>query len=182
MDDTTKTGSTKVLVAVASKHGSTREIADAIAEELRAEHLTVDLRDLEGAAAIGDISAYDAVVFGSAIYAANWLPEAKQFAEQYRAALAGLPVWLFSSGPLGAEDPKPQDDPSALAAPLGDVKVRDHRIFVGKLDMDKLAFPERLLTKVVGAPAGDFRDWDEIRGWARGIASSLQAEVAAARR
>jgi menaquinone-dependent protoporphyrinogen IX oxidase len=51
---------------------------------------------------------------GSAIYAGSWLPAAKRFAEQHRAQLATLPLWVFSSGPLGAANPQPQDDPSTL--------------------------------------------------------------------
>ncbi len=161
----------KVLVMVASKHGSTREIAEAIAEELRSENLAVDLQE---AGDVGDIAGYDAVILGSGIYAGNWLPAAKQFAERHRAELAKLPVWLFSSGPLGTDDPQPHDDPQKLAAPMGEVQVRDHRVFVGKLDKSKLGLGERVITKVVKAPEGDFRDWEAIRDWARVIASTLQ--------
>lgn len=161
----------KVLVAVASKHGSTREIAEAIASELKAEKLTVDLQD---AGDVKSVAGYDAVVFGSAIYGGSWLPDAKKFAEQFRADLAELPVWVFSSGPLGDENPQPHHEPHLLAAPIGDVRLRDHRIFVGKLFFKELGFAERLIAKAVKAPEGDFRNWDEIRGWAREIAAELQ--------
>lgn len=169
-----------VLVAVASKHGSTREIATAIADELRAAGLEVDLRDLKEAGAIKGLGGYGAVVLGSGIYAGNWLPEARRFAQGQRAALAGLPVWLFSSGPLGSPDPQPRDDPAKLAAPLGDVPVRDHRVFVGKLDRDDLGLGERLIVKMVRAPYGDFRDWEDVRGWARKVAGELLAPDSAA--
>ena len=158
------------LVAVASKHGGTRGIAAAIAEELRGAGIDTDLRD---AGEVTDLAGYDAVVLGSGIYAGNWLPEARGFAERHRAELAKLPVWLFSSGPLGAPDPKPHDDPKRLAAPMGGVEVRDHRVFAGELDPDELGLGERLIAKVVRAPEGDFRDWDAIRGWAREIAVEL---------
>jgi menaquinone-dependent protoporphyrinogen oxidase len=160
----------KVLVAVASKHGSTREIGGVIAEELHNAAIDAYLRDVSE---VSDIFGYDAVVLGSAIYMGKWLPEARQFAEQHRVDLARVPVWLFSSGPLGADSPQPDNDPQALAAPLGGVKVRDHRVFVGKLDPAGLRLNEWLAAKMVKAPAGDFRDWDDIRGWARGIAQSL---------
>ncbi len=160
----------RVLVTVASKHGSTREIADAIAEELRAENLSVDLIE---ASDVKVVSGYDAVILGSAIYAGSWLPAAKHFAEAKRGELAALPVWVFSSGPLGKETPQPQDDPARLAAPLGDLRVMEHRVFVGKLDFDRLGLPERLIAKAVHAPEGDFRDWKDIRGWARGLAREI---------
>jgi menaquinone-dependent protoporphyrinogen oxidase len=165
----------RILIAVASKHGSTREIAQAIAEEMRAAELTVDLRE---AGAVPDIAGYDAVILGSAIYMGSWRPEAKQFAGRHQQTLARLPVWLFSSGPLGTTSGLTQDDPRQLAASLGDVAVRDHRIFVGKLDTHTLGLGERLVAKVVRAPEGDFRDWDDIRGWGRGIAAALSNQRA----
>ncbi len=164
-----------ILVAVASKHGSTNDIAAAIAEELRAAQFAVDLKDAD---AVDELRGYDAVVLGSAIYAGRWLPAAKQFAHQHHAQLATLPLWVFSSGPLGTTNPQPHDDPERLAAPLGDIAVRDHRIFVGKLDQRDLGVAERMIAKVVGAPYGDFRDWDTVGAWAHTIAAALQPAVA----
>jgi menaquinone-dependent protoporphyrinogen oxidase len=158
----------KVLIAVASKHGSTREIATVIAEELQAQSLTVDLLE---AGEVGDVASYDTVILGSAIYAGNWLPDAKRFARVYGADLTQVPVWLFSSGPLGTDDPQPHNDPILLAAPLGEANIRDHRVFAGKLDSSELGFGERLMAKVVGAPEGDFREWGVVRDWAREIAA-----------
>lgn len=171
---------TKILVAYASKHGSTREIAEAVAEELRNGNLVVDLRET---AEVDNVAGYDAVILGNAIYAGNWLPEARRFAERHHAELSRLPVWLFSSGPLpmGADNPQPHDDPDKLAAPLGGVKTRDHRVFVGKIDPDRLGFGERLIAKALRAPLGDFRDWEDIRGWARGIAAELHSEASSIR-
>lgn len=171
----------KVLVTVASKHGSTREIGEAIVEELRNSAIDADLRDVSE---VSSIRGYDAIILGSAIYMGNWLPEARSFPEHHRVALSKLPVWLFSSGPLGAEDPQPHDDPAKLTSPIGKVEVREHRVFVGKLDKEGLGFGERIAVKMVRAalgdyhaPYGDFRDWDAIRGWARGIAEELLSAV-----
>src|SRR6476620_7719730 len=98
------------------------------------------------------------------------------------AARSKLPVWLFSSGPLGVDDPQPQEDPSGLAATMGGVPVRDHHVFEGKLDPAGLGFGERIAVKMVGAahgdyraPDGDYRDWDDIRSWASGIAVELRS-------
>ncbi len=165
----------KILVTAASKHGSTREIAEAVAAELSAAGFAVDLMD---AGEVKSLASYDAVVLGSAIYGGNWLPDAKKLATEYNAELAKLPVWVFSSGPLGTDDPQPHHEPELLAAPFGDVKLRDHRIFVGKLIFKELGFGERLIAKAVKAPEGDFRNWEEIRAWARGIAAELQPKDA----
>jgi menaquinone-dependent protoporphyrinogen oxidase len=159
-----------VLVAVASKHGSTYGIAEAIADELRKAGLAVDLRQVDE---VATLAPYDALVFGNAIYAGSWLPEAKRFSERFHADLATLPLWLWSSGPLGTLDPQPHHDPQHLAAPLGDIPVRDHRIFEGRLDREHLGFAERMIAKVVKAPDGDFRPWNTIRAWAREIAAAL---------
>lgn len=163
----------KILVTTASKHGSTREIGQTIAQELQGMGLNVDLRE---AGEVSSVAGYDGVVFGSAIYAGNWLPEAKQFAQRHRAELAKVPVWVFSSGPVGDTNSQPPDDPVKLAKSLGEVKPRDHHIFVGKIDMEKLGFVERLITKALKVPEGDFRDWEAIRGWAREIATTLLEE------
>jgi menaquinone-dependent protoporphyrinogen oxidase len=163
----------KILVAVASRHGGTRGIAEAIAAELRTQNLAVDLHDIQDI--LIDVSQYDATILGSAVYAGNWLPEAKHFVGLNRLELSRLPVWLFSSGPLGTDNPQPQVDPGKLVTNIGDVAVRDHKVFAGRLDPAGLGLGERLMSRVVGAPAGDFRDWDEIRVWARGVASEIDS-------
>jgi menaquinone-dependent protoporphyrinogen oxidase len=164
-----------VLVAVASKHGSTHDIAGAIAGELRSAGLGVDLHDMEE---VTDLAGYSAAVLGSAIYMGNWLGEARRFVEQHAAELAALPVWLFSSGPLGEDDPTPHGEPEGVPPLVAATHARDHRVFVGKLDPHELGLGEKLIAKAVHAPAGDFRDWDAIRAWAREIAAALAAAPA----
>lgn len=159
-----------ILVAVASKHGSTREIADVIAQELRAAGHTAEVRNVEEAPTI---NRYDAAIVGSAVYMGNWLPEARQYVEQNRERFAGMPVWLFSSGPLG-EDPQPKGDPEGLDRLMEQTGARGHQIFVGRLDKSELGLGERLIVRAVKAPEGDFRDWDAIRAWAREIAAAVK--------
>src|SRR3954452_8630126 len=86
----------KVLIAVASKHGSTREIATAITEELTSRNIDAVQQE---AAEVKDLEGYNAVILGSAIYAGRWMSEATSFAERYHEALVHMPVWVFSSGP-----------------------------------------------------------------------------------
>ncbi len=148
------------------------EIAEAIARELRGAGHAVDVRDADDAP---PAEGYDAVVIGSAVYMGTWLPAARQFVERNQATLATLPVWLFSSGPLGQDQPHPPGDPARLAELMAATGARGHRIFVGKLDTSQLSFGERLVVKMVKAPVGDFRDWEVIRAWARQIAGALPA-------
>jgi menaquinone-dependent protoporphyrinogen oxidase len=90
-----------------------------------------------------------------------------------------LPVWLFSSGPLGAENPQPQGDPEGIEELMKKAEASGHRVFVGKLDKSSLGMGERLIVKMVKAPEGDFRDWEEIRAWAAQIAQALPAPAIA---
>jgi menaquinone-dependent protoporphyrinogen oxidase len=113
----------KVLVTVASRHGSTREIADSIAQELRVAGHSVAVRPVD---AVQEIERYDAAVIGSAIYMGDWLPEARHFVAESRATLARLPVWLFSSGPLGTDDPQPHGDPAHLAEMVQATRANGH--------------------------------------------------------
>src|SRR6266536_3613757 len=87
----------RVLVAYGSKGGGTAGIAETLGAALREDGLSVDVRP---AAEVRDVSGYDAVVLGGAVYAARWHPEARKFARRHGRALRGRPVWLFSSGPL----------------------------------------------------------------------------------
>jgi menaquinone-dependent protoporphyrinogen oxidase len=160
-----------VLVAVASRHGSTREIAEWIGGTLESKGLDVHVRDVEE---VERLEPYDAVVLGGALYMGRWLEEGRSFARQHAAELATRPTWLFSSGPIGSP-PKP--DPTSAAGIGDDVEhelgAREHRVFGGRLDRACLGLAERAVTKVVHAPEGDFRDRDEIAAWAGGIADTL---------
>jgi menaquinone-dependent protoporphyrinogen oxidase len=166
-------GSTRnVLVAVASKHGGTMGIGDAIAIELRTMGIDADVR---GMTAVNELGAYDAVVVGSAVYMGKWLPQAVSFIRGHENDLRAVPVWLFSSGPLGVDAPVPPGDPEPLDETMERANSRGHRIFSGRLDKERLGLGERLIAKVVHVPAGDFRDWEAIRAWAREIGEALLA-------
>jgi menaquinone-dependent protoporphyrinogen oxidase len=159
-----------VLIAVASKHGSTTSIGEAIAAQLRSVDIDVDV--IEPTASI-EFGAYDAAVVGSAVYMERWLPEAIAFVRNHEVALQSIPVWLFSSGPLGDDQPQPPGDPRYLDELMVTAGARGHRIFSGRLDKDQLGLGERLIARAVHAPMGDFRDWDAIREWAREIGEAL---------
>lgn len=161
-----------LLVAVASRHGATREIAEAVADTLRDEGLDVVVSD---AADVADVSGYDAVVVGSAVYVGRWLEPARDLVHEHADDLAARPTWLFSSGPIG-DPPKPEAEDAVQISELADlVRARGHRLFSGKLDRSALGFGERAVVLAFRAPEGDFRDWDEIATWSREIAAALRA-------
>jgi len=159
----------RVLVASASKHGSTTEIARAIGTALLLRMVDTDVRTVES---VVSVEGYDGVVLGSGIYMGHWLEPAKRFIEQHSEALQQRPVWLFSSGPLG-DPPKPMTDPTDVADLIEATHAREHRIFAGSLDKSELGIAERAIVAAVRAPEGDFRAWDEIDAWAGTIVAEL---------
>ena len=160
-----------VLVAYASKHGSTREIAERIAEKLRQIGKQAETRSVD---AVSDPESYEALVIGSAIYYGSWLKEATEWVRRNQAVLAARPVWLFSSGPLGTEVKDAEPQPREIAEFRETIGPRDQRIFFGALEHSRLSFAERVMVKAVRAPEGDFRDWQAIEAWAASIARNLR--------
>jgi menaquinone-dependent protoporphyrinogen oxidase len=163
----------RVLVTAATKYGATTEIAQAIAEVLGDHGLEAMLLAPEQ---VEEVDTYDAVVVGSAVYAGHWLKPARELIERHAVGLAGLPVWLFSSGPVG-DPPKPDEDPVDVADLLAATGAREHRVFAGKLVRKQLSFPERAIVAALRVPEGDFRDWTEIRKWASGIADAMRSRL-----
>ncbi|MFA9446868.1 flavodoxin domain-containing protein [Egicoccus sp. AB-alg6-2] len=164
----------RVLVAVASRHGATHEIAAALGERLAGHGLRVVVADAE---VVDDLERYDAVVLGSAVYAGHWLESARDLVERLRDPLMQRPLWLFSSGPVGTP-PKPVEEalePQRLARELG---ARAHRVFAGRIDRDRLTFGERALVRALRAPVGDFRNWADVASWADEIHAALVAAPA----
>jgi menaquinone-dependent protoporphyrinogen oxidase len=172
-----------VLVVYASKHGSTKEIAERIAGRLREGGLTAEALSVR---VVGDVKPYDAVVMGSALYMFHWLGEARSFARRHRAELAARPLWLFSSGPFGPEPVDAQGrDKLAISGPReldelrASLRPRDHRVFWGAWSRANkpIGFWERLVNVMpagrASMPDADFRDWPNIDAWADGIAAEL---------
>ncbi|MBJ7353786.1 MAG: flavodoxin domain-containing protein [Thermoleophilaceae bacterium] len=160
----------RVAVVVASRHGSTTGIAEAIRAQLSNAGLRArlfvadDFHSFEGA---------DAVVLGSALYAGRWLNAAQELIDRHRTELSKVPVWIFSSGPVGDPPTPTAETPEPVLRAAEAVGARDTRVFSGRLDHDLLGLGERTLMKAMRAPQGDFRDWSAIGDWADGIAAEL---------
>lgn len=161
----------RVLVAYASKLGSTEEIARAIAAviaEQGHEAVAAPVREVRSP------DQWDAVVLGSALYAAHWQRDANKFVVRHKDALAARPLWIFSSGPLDIRQARANlPITEHAAAILQGLAYRDHRTFGGRLEPDAPVDPQVLKTH----PIGDFRDWDAIREWAGSIAAALTADA-----
>lgn len=164
-----------VLVGYASEHGSTREIAERIADRLRERGHTVDVRSLAEAPEAGE---YGAAVLGSAVHGGSWIPEASGYVRANTAPLGRMPVWLFSVGlarVLGGWFEKHVREPKEIAELRGALDLREHRLLAGALRPEHLPRFGRAVYRIMGGRYGDYRDWDEINGWADAIAADLSA-------
>ena len=169
----------RVLVAVASQHRTTREIAEEIGDVVRR-----NLAEVHGSVevsvcppeAVPSVDSYTAVVIGSGLSSGRWLEPARRFVDEHAEALSGRPVWLFSSGPAAdsvASVSDPPDVPPLLAA----CGARGHRHFAGKVDQRALSSGERAIVAVAHAASdeGEFRDWADVEAWATVVSYELRA-------
>lgn len=163
-----------VLVAFASKHGATAEIATAIADRLRAAGLDVDCRE---AGDVASLDPYDAVVLGSAVYMKRWRVGARRFLRRHARALARRPLWVFSSGPVGdpARDNLAWAEPGRTMHRVEDLGAHEHVVFAGRVPPPDADGPfARRMAADTPPEFRDRRDWDAIHSWADAIAAELR--------
>ncbi|QEU90118.1 flavodoxin domain-containing protein [Streptomyces kanamyceticus] len=164
----------KVLVAYATKNGSTAEIARTITEVLREEGLEAELRPV---ADVGELQEYDAVVLGSPLYKGQWHKDARRFAKRRREELAQRPVWLFSSGPLDASASERNIPPvPSVRRLLIEIHAKEHATFGGCLTEDARSWAARMIVKA--GHGGDFRDVKQISAWAQHVGVTLRGGAA----
>ena len=159
-----------VLLAYATRFGSTQEVAETVAASLREAGLKVDLRLMRQ---VESLDQYEVVVLGAAIYNAKWHADAHQFLAQHQAALKQRPVAIFTLGPMSSSAAAKRNSRRQLDKELAKypwLKPVAVEIFAGKYDPKKpgMGFFERLL------PARDYRDWEAIRAWANALPAQLQ--------
>jgi menaquinone-dependent protoporphyrinogen oxidase len=148
------------LIAYGSKHGSTQEVAETIAAQLKSAGREVELRR---AAEVEDLEPYEAVVLGGSLYFGRWNDDAARFLSKHRRELSDLPVAVFALGPQTAapEDlakSRAQLDKALKKVP--GIEPRSIAVFGGVIDPAKLRFPLNRM------PASDARDWDAVEAWA----------------
>jgi len=170
---------TRVLVAYASKYGSTKEVAESIADTLKENGLAVDLKPSRE---VRSLEEYTAVVLGAPLYMIHWHKDAHKFLSWHRETLINLPVAVFALGPLDDKEEEWKEVRSQLEKELAKfswLKPVAVEVFGGKFDPKNLRFPDNLLARLPASPihdmpARDTRDWDAIRAWARSLASRFQ--------
>ncbi len=165
--------SDSILVAYATRYGSTREVAEQVAATLRDSGLEANIQP---AREVRTLEAYRSVVLGAPLYMFRWHKDAKRFLRRHRQALAGRPVAIFCLGPIHDEEKEYQDARAQLDKQLARfpwLTPAAIEIFGGVWDPSKLGFPFNVLPALKQIPASDIRDWDAIRAWASGLAAKL---------
>ena len=192
----------KILVTYATMAGSTVEVAEVIAEELRATGAQVDLVPI---GEVKDLTNYDGVVAGGPMIM-GWHRAGRRFLKQQRQALARIPLAVFVTAmsltetgeesvegvPVYVDDnlPKAPAEPGRLSfreryARLPNYvrpilnSVRPAKpvtigVFGGRLEYGRLPWWAVLFVMlVIQAPAGDRRNWPAIRTWATGLPAAF---------
>lgn len=162
-----------VLVTYASKTGCTQGIAEKIGETLQAAGATVDVLPV-GAKANPD--SYDAVIVGSGARIGKWLGSARKWVVKNAGALQGKPVAFFTACLTLAQEPEKTDEVRAYTDPVieeSGVHPVDIGLFAGWFVPEKFGAVGRAVLSKMDSPQGDFRDWDAIEAWAKGVAGKL---------
>jgi menaquinone-dependent protoporphyrinogen oxidase len=161
--------SKKVLVAYATRYGSTGEVAAAVGQVLRAAGLAVDVVKVQD---VKDLNPYSAVVLGTALQMGKPLGSAVRFVKRLSTTMTKLPLALFSVGiGMRVDTPKARDDTKVMLAPILQAIPAPVSLglFGGRLDYSKLNPLFRFMfsrIKTEELTEGDWRDWDAIRAWA----------------
>jgi menaquinone-dependent protoporphyrinogen oxidase len=163
------TVTSRALVAYGSRHGSTAQIAEAIAATLRQEGVEVDVLP---AGEVASLEPYPAVILGSAVYGGRWCHDALTLLR--RPQLAGRDVWLFSSGPVGHSRGPRLRRVERRASELG---AHEHIIFGGAI-AEVGGLLRRRIARHTPAELRDRRDWPTIETWSRMIAATLVRRAA----
>jgi menaquinone-dependent protoporphyrinogen oxidase len=167
--------SKKVLLAYASRAGSTAEVAERIGNILKGLGFDVDVKSVKE---VTDVTGYDSIVIGSAVRMFKLLPETVKFAKRYRDELKNKPVAYFIVC-LTMYENKEESRAKAqeYLKPLLEIKQPiGMGLFGGKMDYSKLSFIWRILFKG-RIPEGDFRNWDLIEEWAKNLGEELKNKV-----
>ncbi len=170
--------SDKILVTYASRTGSTAGVSEAIGKTLSESGTQVEVLPMQD---VKDLVPYRAVVAGSAIQAAQWLPEAMQFMRTHQAALSQKPFAAFLvCMTLVMKDGEYRHVVADWLGPVRAlVKPVSEGLFAGVLDISKVpSFRERLkfrISVMMGVwSEGDHRDWDAIRTWSADLKPLLE--------
>jgi menaquinone-dependent protoporphyrinogen oxidase len=164
----------EILIAYATKHGSTHEVAETIAGRLA--EAGVETHTLP-ADRVRSLDEYAAVVLGAPLYMGRWHGDARAFLKRFGKRLETTPLAVFALGPVEDEEEQWAVARKQLYAALArfpGVEPVSVGVFGGAIVPETLHFPFSRI------PAGDLRDWDAIEQWAARLPETLGLRTLAA--
>lgn len=170
--------SVSVLVTYATNCGSTQEVAEAVAAELRTSGFTADLQPMRS---VKTLNGYDAIILGAPLYIGHWHKDTRRFLMYYEKALKERPVAVFALGPLHDDEKEWRDVRAQFNQELAKfpwLKPVAIEVMGGCFNPAKLRFPFNLAPLLRQTPASDIRDWPAIRAWASNLVPKLQPVLA----
>jgi menaquinone-dependent protoporphyrinogen oxidase len=148
----------RILVLYATKHGSTRQVAEGIA--IAAQASGADVRVVPAGSVREPLAGWDLVVLGAPLYSGRWHRDAHRFLKRHRAELAPVPVAIFGMGPRRDDEEAWQRSRAQLDRALARLPwlVPVAVALFGGVDP-----PSRNRVR------RDLRDWTEIGTWTRKV-------------
>jgi menaquinone-dependent protoporphyrinogen oxidase len=196
----------KILVTYATMAGSTKEVAERIAQQLGTAGVAADTKPIR---TVTSLDGYSAVIVAAPMII-GWHREAQNFVAKFADRLAALPVaycmMCYELADTGADtvqgvpvtlDPQfrtQRKDSGKLSfkekqttvatyvqGPLKKapgVKPVGIGIFKGAVDFSKLSlFPMLFVRVLIRAKQGDYRNWDAITAWVEDVYPKLAADA-----
>ena len=163
-----------VLVTFATRYGSTREVAQSIADTLKESGIEVDFQPIRE---VRSVEKYQAVVLGAPLYMFRWHKDARRFLSKHRKEIVQRPIAIFALGPIHDEEKEWQDVQKQLDKALAKypwLNPAAVEIFGGRFDPARLRFPYSFLPAMKKIPASDIRDWAKIKSWAENLPDLLK--------
>jgi menaquinone-dependent protoporphyrinogen oxidase len=178
----------KALIVYGTRYGTAAEIAEEIGKVMKKERVKVDLVNSRGLKDY-DVSNYDLVIVGSGIQMGNWTKGSLKFLENNKLVLSNKKVALFvTCGAANDEKTRAEGQEKYLnniAENYLSSKPVAMGLFGSVYDPNaKHGLMYKLATKFIiekelkkqGKDTSkrlDYRNWDEIRAWARDLADIL---------
>jgi menaquinone-dependent protoporphyrinogen oxidase len=162
------------LVTFATRYGSTREVAQSIADALQKGGIEIDFQPISE---VHSVEKYQAVVLGAPLYMFRWHKDARRFLSKHRKEIVQRPIVIFALGPIHDEEKEWQDVQKQLDKALAKypwLKPAVVEVFGGRFDPARLRFPYSFLPAMKKIPASDIRDWTKIKSWAENLPALLK--------
>lgn len=178
----------KVLIVYGTRYGTATEIAEKICLVMESEGLKVDVKDARSLKNF-NISPYQLVVVGSGIKMGKWTKKSLKFLKDNRKELASKMVAIFvTCGAANTEKNRAEGQEKYLNQVAEKYLLNEPMatgLFGSKFDPSAkhglmYNFTMKAIKKdlekqgIDTSQTIDYRDWEQIRAWARGLAEMVK--------